>query len=79
MKKTVKNGIVKHYCDRCRKNIYDMIPKEPTVNFLGMWIPEFTPKRHCDSRRVMASRSKGIAAGEYCTECFKEINKGAEQ
>ncbi len=78
MKKIVKNGIEKHYCDRCKKNIYDLIPKEPTVKFLGQWIPEFTPKRHCDSYRVNASRSKGIKAGEYCKDCYQEINKEKE-
>lgn len=73
MKKIVKNGIEKHYCDKCKKNIYDLIPKEPTVKFLGQWIPEFTPKRHCNSYRVNASRSKGIKAGEYCEECYREV------
>ena len=75
MKKIVKNGIEKHYCDKCRKNIYDMIPKEPTVRFLGQWIPEFKPKRYCDSRRVMPNRRKGIVAGEYCTECYEAIKE----
>lgn len=75
MKKRVKGGIEKHYCDRCRKNIYDHIPKEPTVKFLGQWIPEFSVKRHCDSYRVMPCRKRGIAAGEYCAECHKEIIK----
>lgn len=78
MKKIVKNGIEKHYCDRCNKNIYDCIPKEPTVKFLGQWIPEFSTKRHCDSHRVNASRSKGIKAGEYCKECYEEIYKEKE-
>ena len=78
MKKRVKGGIEKHYCDKCKKNIYDCIPKEPTVKFLGQWIPEFRMKRHCDSFRVMASRSKGIAAGEYCTDCYQEISKEKE-
>jgi hypothetical protein len=79
MKKVVKGKIEKHYCDRCRKNIYDYIPKEPTVKFMGQWIPEFTPKRYCDSHRVMPSRSKGIKGGEYCTECYNEISKENKQ
>ena len=81
MKKRVRNGIEKHYCDRCGKNIHDYIPKESTVKLFGQWIPEFYVKRYCDSYRVSASRSRGIEAGEYCKECYQEINdlKGAKQ
>ena len=75
MKKKVKNGIEKHYCDKCGKNIYDYIPKAPTVKFMGQWIPEFAPKRYCNSHRVLGNRKRGIEAGEYCEECYKEINE----
>ena len=28
MKRNVRGGIIKHYCDKCGKNIYDYIPKK---------------------------------------------------
>ena len=73
MKKKVKGGIEKHYCDKCGKLIYDKIPKEPTVKFLGQWIPEFSSKKHCDYRMVWANRKRGIEAGEYCIECHDKM------
>jgi hypothetical protein len=75
MKKRVKNGIVKVYCDRCGKNIYDEIPKEPTVKLMGQFIPEVAHKRHCEFRMLMASRKKGIKAGLYCLDCAEAITK----
>lgn len=75
MRKKVKNGIVKVYCNRCGKNVYDEIPKEPTVKLFGQYIPEVKLKRHCEFRSVMASKKRGIKAGVYCLECAEAITK----
>lgn len=73
MKKRVKGGIEKHYCDKCGKNIYDHIPTEPTVKLFGQWIPEVKSKRHCEFRMVWGNKKKGIEAGEYCLECHNKM------
>lgn len=75
MKKRVKGGIQKTYCDRCKKLLYDEIPKPPSVKFCGMWIPEFKMKNHADYEVLAASKKRGIEAGVYCKECA-EILKG---
>ena len=74
MKKRVRGGIEKHYCDRCGKNIYDLIPKEPSVKCMGLWIPEFKMKRHCEHHTVFANRKKGVDAGEYCKDCYAKVD-----
>ena len=73
MKKRVKGGIEKHYCDKCGKLIYDDIPKESTVKFLGQWIPEFSRKRYCDYKMDYGYKKRGIKAGEYCIECHNQM------
>ena len=73
MKKRVKGGIEKHYCDKCGKLIYDHIPKQPTIKLFGQWIPEVTTKKHSDYKIVWGNRKKGIEAGEYCLECHNKM------
>ena len=73
MKKRVKGGIEKHYCDKCGKLIYDYIPKQPTIKLFGQWIPEFGVKKHCDYRREYGNKKRGIVAGEYCIECYEKM------
>lgn len=73
MKKKVKGGIEKHYCDKCGKLIYDHIPKEPTIKLFGMYIPEFSAKKHSEFRMEWGNKKLGIEAGEYCLECFNEM------
>lgn len=75
MKKRVKGGIEKHYCDRCGKLIYDDIPKAPTIKMFGQWLPEFTIKKHCDYKIGWENKKKGIQAGEYCKECYNDLYK----
>lgn len=73
MKKKVKGGREKHYCDKCGKNIYDYIPKEPTIKLFGQWIPEVTVKKHCEYKREFGCKKRGIEAGEYCIECHNQM------
>lgn len=65
MKKRVKNGIEKRYCDVCGKNIFDYIPKEPTIQLGGEWLPEYRVKTYCEYKII------NIPYGEYCMECYK--------
>ena len=73
MKKRVKGGIEKHYCDKCGKLIYDHIPKKPTVKLFGQWLPEVTSKKYCDYKMEWGNKKRGIEAGEYCKECYDKM------
>ena len=77
MKKRVKGGIEKHYCDKCGRLIFDHIPKEPTVKLFGKYIPEFSCKRYCEYRLdLCGNKKRGIARGEYCKECHDKMYAG---
>ena len=70
MKKRVKNGIEKHYCDKCGVNIYDHVPKKTqTLKIMGLPVIECDTKRHCDFRIVFSK-----PYGEYCLDCYNELN-----
>lgn len=73
MRKRVKGGIEKNYCDKCGKLIYDLIPKSKTVELLGMTVPEYTMKKHNDYKIEYGCKKRGIAPGMYCVECHKTL------
>ena len=64
MIKKVKGGKEKHYCDMCGKLLYDLIPKESTITFLGLPVPEFTRKTYEKYERRLGK--------EYCEHCYKK-------
>ena len=74
MKKKVKNGIEKHYCDTCGKLLYDLVPdkSKPTSKTrckLGtITISYCNTKRYCKSHSAPQGR-------EYCDECYAERNR----
>ena len=71
MKRNVRGGIIKHYCDKCGKNIYDYIPKKEQsgIQVFGMTIPEYSVKRYCDYRVVTSRKNRG----DYCLECHNKL------
>lgn len=75
MKKRVKGKIEKHYCDKCRKLLYEHIPQKPQFKILGQWIPEFREKRYCAFVREWGEGEEGtiVAIKEYCKECHEKI------
>ena len=67
MQRKVKNGIEKHYCDRCGTMLYDYVPKHKiTATIFGIAIPEYGVKTYCKHER-------GLGGKEYCEKCFKEV------
>ena len=75
MTKKVKGGIVKHYCDKCNKLIYDTIPKkeQSAIKVFGIPVIEIEIKRYCEFRMIWENKKLGIKAGEYCLECAKQM------
>lgn len=72
MRKRVKNGIEKYYCDVCGKNVYDYVPKKSSIQAFGMVIPEYKVKKHCEYVQIR----KVSKQADYCKECAeKEMNK----
>jgi protein-arginine kinase activator protein McsA len=71
MKKIVKNKIEKYYCDKCGKNIFDMIPVKSSKNdtFFGMTIPEYHIKRYSEFKKIQKGRNQF----HYCLDCYKNI------
>lgn len=63
MRKKVKGGIIKHYCDSCGKLLYDETLKESTITFLGIPVPEYTSKTYEKYERVLGK--------VYCENCYK--------
>ena len=75
MRKRVKGGIVKVYCDRCQKLICDEIP-DGYVSVHGFSAPKVKTKKYADYECLMASEKRGVEAGVYCKECAEAL-KGA--
>lgn len=63
MRKKVKGGKIKCYCDICGTLLYDLIPKESTVTFFGQPIPEYNRKLY---KKYINKLGK-----EYCEDCYK--------
>ena len=61
MRRRVKNGIIKHYCDVCKRSIYDDIPQQ-TKTLFG--VTAYETKRHLDFCVVGHGR-------DYCRECYE--------
>lgn len=63
MRKKVKSGIEKHYCDECGVLLYDIVPKNKiTATIFGIPIPEYTIKSYC--------KSKCGYGKELCEKCY---------
>ena len=75
MKKKVKGGILKHYCDKCGKLLYDDIPKvtESPIMLFGMVVPEYKRKTHNEYRHENGCIKRNIKAGDYCVECHETM------
>ena len=69
MKRIVKGKIEKFYCDECGKNLYDRVPKTPTVKLFGEWIPEMGLRKHCE----YVSIRKISKQGDWCKECYEKL------
>lgn len=74
MKKRVKGGKEKVYCDYCGALLYDLIPTNSGLTFCGFTIPECKIKAYQKYFSVSANSRKGRAAGIACESCYKKID-----
>ena len=68
MKKIVKSKVEKYYCDVCGKNICDYVPRKSNTKLMGMTIPEYGIKKHCDYQQIRRITKQA----DYCMECYKK-------
>lgn len=68
MIKKVKGGREKHYCEVCGELLYDLIPKESTITFLGIPVPEYNQKVY--------KKYKNVLGKEYCENCYAKNRTG---
>ena len=74
MLKRVKGKIQKYYCDVCGKNVFDYVPNGAFMNVLGMRIPVYDVRKHCE----YVQKSCLGKSSEYCKECYEKLNKSTK-
>lgn len=64
MTRKVRGRKEKHHCEMCGNLLYDLIPKESTITFMGMPVPEYGRKSY--------QKFKYCLGKEYCEECYSK-------